>query len=66
MASEAVTNRVLIVAEHSAGRLNESTARCVSCAGELEAAHISVVVFSQKGSPVPGEAARVRQQAGSR
>jgi electron transfer flavoprotein alpha subunit len=36
--------RILIVAEHAAGRLNQSTARCLSCARQIDPAGADVLV----------------------
>jgi electron transfer flavoprotein alpha subunit len=39
-------SKVLIVAEHLHGKLNSSTARCVTCAKDLKAASIDVLVLA--------------------
>jgi electron transfer flavoprotein alpha subunit len=51
--------RVLVVAEHDGSRLLESTAKCVACAGEIEAATVDVAVFTD--TTEDGE--RLAQQA---
>ncbi|HET9475570.1 MAG TPA: electron transfer flavoprotein subunit alpha/FixB family protein [Steroidobacteraceae bacterium] len=51
--------RVLIVAEHAAGRLNVSTAKCVKAASTLAGAEIAVAVFSTGNSPVAAQAAQL-------
>jgi electron transfer flavoprotein alpha subunit len=54
------TNRILIVAEHTGGTLNPSTARCVSCAGAVEDAEITVAVFAADGAAVSAQAAALQ------
>lgn len=49
--------RTLIVAEHAGGTLNQSTARCVSCAAQIDAAGADVVVLGSGCAPVAAEAA---------
>jgi electron transfer flavoprotein alpha subunit len=48
--------QVLIVAEHANGRLNPSTAKCVSCARALGEALIDIVVLAAQAGPVATEA----------
>jgi len=50
-------NRILIVAEHSAGRLNPSTLKCVSCARGIPDSEIAVLVLAADGAAVATEAA---------
>ncbi len=50
-------NKVLIVAEHAAGQLNPSTPKCVSCARAIPDAEITVLVLSDDGAAVAGQAA---------
>jgi electron transfer flavoprotein alpha subunit len=52
-------NRVLIVAEHSDGKLNASVAKCVSCAASIPDAEIAIVVLAADGGAVAAEAARI-------
>ena len=52
-------SKILIVAEHLDGALNASTARCVSCAKELKADAIEVLVLAADPAAVAGEAARI-------
>jgi electron transfer flavoprotein alpha subunit len=49
----------LVVAEHAAGVLNSSTAKCVSCARELAPRNLAVAVLCEPGSDVPQRAARL-------
>jgi electron transfer flavoprotein alpha subunit len=49
--------RVLIVAEHGGGKLNPSTAKCVSCAGGIDGAQIDIVVFAANAAEVASQAA---------
>ena len=53
-------SQILIVAEHSGGRLNQSTARCVSCALQIDPAGADVVVLSGDCREVAGQAARLQ------
>jgi electron transfer flavoprotein alpha subunit len=50
--------RVLIVAEHSAGKLNPATAKCVSCASKI-GADIDVAVFAADAAAVAEQAAKL-------
>jgi electron transfer flavoprotein alpha subunit len=52
-----VSASVLIVAEHDGGKLNPSTAKCVSCARALAGAQLTVVVCAADAA---GVAARRR------
>jgi len=51
--------RVLVVAEHAAGKLNVSTAKSVKAATALAGAEITVAVFTAPGSPVSAQAAKL-------
>jgi len=51
-------SKVLILAEHNNGQLNQSTAKCVSCAVALDA-EIDIVVFSDAGQVVAEQAAKL-------
>jgi len=50
--------RVLIVAEHSGGKLNAATAKCVSCASKI-GADIDVAVFAADSAAVAEQAAKL-------
>jgi electron transfer flavoprotein alpha subunit len=50
-------SRVLIIAEHGGGRLNPSTARCVTCAGAIPDAKIEVAVLAADAGAVATQAA---------
>jgi electron transfer flavoprotein alpha subunit len=50
-------NRALVIAEHFQGKLNASTAKCVSCAQALSDAAIDIVVLAADAAPVAAEAA---------
>ncbi len=52
-------NRILIVAEHLDGKLNESVAKCVSCAAAIPDADISVAVLAKDGTAVVAAAATI-------
>ena len=51
--------KVLIVAEHLDGNLNSSTARCVTCAKDLKAASVDVLVLAADPVGVAAQAASV-------
>jgi electron transfer flavoprotein alpha subunit len=51
--------RALIVAEHDGAALNPSTAKCVTCARDLEADAIDVAVLAADGAAVAEQAARL-------
>ncbi len=52
-------NRILIVAEHSGGKLNAAVAKCVSCAAAIPAAEIAVAVLATGGAEVAAAAAAI-------
>jgi electron transfer flavoprotein alpha subunit len=52
-------SKVLVVAEHLGGRLNASTARCVSAAQALAPETIDIVVLAAEPGSVAAEAARI-------
>ena len=52
-------SKVLIVAEHAAGKLGASTAKCVSCAHGLPDVEVHVVVLAESGAGVAAEAASI-------
>lgn len=52
-------SKVLIVAEHLDGALNSSTARCVSCARDLKAESIDILVLASDASTMAAEAAKI-------
>jgi electron transfer flavoprotein alpha subunit len=52
-------SKVLVVAEHHAGKLNVSTAKTVKAATALSGAEISVAVFTTADSPVAAQAAKL-------
>lgn len=49
--------RILIIAEHSDGIVNSSTAKCVACAAEIADASIDVAVFAENGEAIASEVA---------
>ena len=52
-------SKILIVAEHLNGKLNSSTARCVTCARELKAGAVDVLVLADAPGPIAAEAAKI-------
>jgi electron transfer flavoprotein alpha subunit len=52
-------SQVLIVAEHTDGKLNASTAKCVKAAAAIGASEIVIAVFAAPGSPVAALAAQI-------
>ncbi len=53
-------NRVLIVAEHTDGKLNPAVAKCVSCAASLPDAEIDIAVLAKDGAAVAAAAAAIK------
>jgi electron transfer flavoprotein alpha subunit len=51
-------SRILVIAEHDGQHLQQSTARCLNCARQIDAAGADVVVFAAGDSTVPAEAAK--------
>ncbi|HSE12766.1 MAG TPA: FAD-binding protein [Rudaea sp.] len=52
-------SKVLIIAEHLNGKLNSSTARCVTCARELRPAATDVLVLADAPDAIAAEAAKI-------
>ena len=52
-------NRILIVAEHAAGKLNAAVAKCVSCAASMPDAEITIAVLAANGAAVSQAAAAI-------
>ena len=52
-------NKVLIIAEHLNGKLNSSTARCVTCARELKPDAIDVLVLADAADSIAAQAAKI-------
>ncbi|MCC7347400.1 MAG: FAD-binding protein [Variibacter sp.] len=50
-------SKVLVIAEHAAGKLNAATAKCVSCAGQIPGAEVTVAVLASGGAGVAAQAA---------
>src|SRR5580658_5308258 len=50
-------NRVLVVAESAGGKLNLSTAKCVSCAQRISDVEIDVAVLAADAAPIAAQAA---------
>jgi electron transfer flavoprotein alpha subunit len=53
-------SKMLIVAEHNGKVLNQSTARCVTCARQISAAGVHVVVFGSDCRPIAEQAAALQ------
>ena len=51
--------KILIIAEHLNGKLNSSTARCVTCARELKPEAIDVLVLADAPAALAAEAAKI-------
>ena len=51
--------KILIIAEHLNGKLNSSTARCVTCARELKADAIDVLVLADAPDAIAADAAKI-------
>lgn len=54
-----MSSRILVVAEHSAGRLSVATAKCVSGARTIPGGQITVAVFAAQGAEVAAQAAKL-------
>ena len=52
--------KILIVAEHSGGKLNPATAKSVACASKIEGAEIDVAVFAASAGDVAKQAAAIQ------
>ena len=52
-------SKVLIVAEHLDGKLNASTARCVTCAKDFKAESIDVLVLAADVAAIAADAAKI-------
>ena len=52
-------SKVLIVAEHLNGKLNSSTARCVTCAKAFNAESVTVLVLADAPDAIAAEAAAI-------
>ncbi len=52
-------NRILIVAEHEADKLNAAVAKCVSCAASMPDAEITIAVLAANGAAVARAAAAI-------
>lgn len=53
-------SKILIVAEHSGGKLNPATAKCVSCASKIDGAEIDIAVFAADAAAVASQAAALQ------
>ncbi len=51
--------RILVIAEHDGQHIQQSTARCLNCAVQIEAAGADVVVFAAADSSAAAEAAKL-------
>ena len=52
-------SKVLIVAEHLDGKLNASTARCITCAKDFKAESIDVLVLAADVAAIAADAAKI-------
>jgi electron transfer flavoprotein alpha subunit len=52
-------SKILVVAEHDGKKLNQATARCVTCARQVPAAEITVAVFAADPAAVAAQAAQL-------
>jgi electron transfer flavoprotein alpha subunit len=51
--------KILIIAEHANGKLNPATAKCVTCAAQIEAAEIHVAVFAAEAADLCTQASQL-------
>jgi electron transfer flavoprotein alpha subunit len=52
-------SRILVIGEHDGQHLQQSTARCLNCAQQIDTAGADVVIFAAAGSAVAAEAAKL-------
>jgi electron transfer flavoprotein alpha subunit len=52
-------SRILIIAEHLNGQLNQATAKCVTCASKIAGASIDIVVLAADPAPIAAQAAAI-------
>jgi electron transfer flavoprotein alpha subunit len=52
-------SKILVIAEHLDGKLNSSTARCVTCAKQIGADSIDVLVLAADPAGIAAEAAKI-------
>jgi electron transfer flavoprotein alpha subunit len=52
-------SRILVIGEHDGQHIQQSTARCLNCARQIEAAGADVVIFAAAGTAVAAEAAKL-------
>jgi electron transfer flavoprotein alpha subunit len=52
-------SKVLVIAEHLDGHLNDATARCVTCAKAFNAESIDILVLADAPGPVAAQAAQI-------
>jgi electron transfer flavoprotein alpha subunit len=51
--------KILVIAEHNGAALNPSTAKCVACAAQIDAAEIDIAVLGASVADVASEAAQI-------
>ena len=51
--------KILVIAEHNGSTLNPSTAKCVSCAAEIEGAEVEIAILGASVGEVAAEAAQL-------
>jgi electron transfer flavoprotein alpha subunit len=52
--------KILVIAEHSGGKLNPATAKCVACASTISGAEIDIAVFAAAAGDVATQAAAIQ------
>ena len=52
-------SRILVIGEHDGQHIQQSTARCLNCAQQIEAAGADVVIFAAAGTAVAAEAGQL-------
>ena len=50
---------ILVIGEHDGHHIQQSTARCLNCAQQIEAAGADVVIFAAAGTAVAAEAGQL-------
>jgi electron transfer flavoprotein alpha subunit len=51
--------KILIIAEHAAGKLNPATAKCVTCAKQIAGAEVHVAVLAPQAADLAAQAAKL-------
>ena len=50
-------SKILVIAEHDGSKLSQATARCVTCAGQIPGAEVTIAVFAADPAAIAAQAA---------